>query len=64
MQMPGNLIAALKMAPEREWDGMFDELVREKSLQIEGRSDLIDLKAEIKQLREIQNWFKQERNRK
>jgi hypothetical protein len=65
MKMPGAIIQALKLVPEKDVDGMFDQLIVYKAMQIEGRfnEELIELKAEIKAIREIKNWFKSERAR-
>lgn len=63
MNLPGRIIEAIKLESEREWDVVFDSLAKEKAMEIEGRDDLTNLKAEIKQIRAMQNWFKEQRNR-
>jgi len=66
MKMPGDIIKALKLIPEKEVDGMFEQLLTEKALQIEGREgyeNLIALKAEVRALREIKQFFSDSRKR-
>jgi hypothetical protein len=65
-QMPGDMIGALKLVPEKEVDGMFDQLITEKALSIGGRSgaeQLFQLQGEIQAIREMKAFFKSERAR-
>ena len=59
MDMPGRLVAALRVVTEREWIEYFNALATEKSLQIESTDDdkLTLLKAQIAQIRTIMGEF-------
>ena len=65
MSFSGKVVEALKSIPEKEWMDLFDALIFEKLLQLEGRpqTELAALQAEVKSLRILQHDFVANRQR-
>lgn len=66
VQIPGEMLFAVKTRPETEWDNLFNSLIIQKSLQVSGcqnTEELIAVKAGVKALQEIQQFFLSEMRR-
>lgn len=66
IRMPPEILQACKSASEKEWKDFFDQLVAEKSSQIEGATDPFSsdqVRIAVKQIRELQQFFLMERRR-
>jgi hypothetical protein len=65
MEFPGQIVAALKMASQTDWNGLFDALVIEKLKQIEGCPivELAALQAQVRAIRILQQDFLTNRQR-
>jgi hypothetical protein len=65
MDFPGQIVAALKMASQTDWNGLFESLVVEKLKQIEGcpLTELAALQAQVKAIRILQQDFLTNRQR-
>ena len=63
--MSGEIVVALKMATDKQWIEVFDEMIRNKESQIIGTPDeeLPKLKSQILQIAEVKNLFLVNRNR-
>lgn len=65
-EMPGALVEAISIRPQREWEAYFDQLVIYKAVQIQSATDtiqLLQLQAKIACLQEIRALFLSEMQR-
>ncbi len=65
IKFPGHIVALLKQIPEKEWEGIFTQLVEQKQYQLTGTddADLPKLKAQAQGILEIKQIFLTERRR-
>lgn len=65
MKLDGKIIVTLQLISEKEWIGIFDNLIAERLNRILSLSSdqLVPLQAQIKCLEETKQFFLQERQR-
>lgn len=67
VQIKGEMLEALKTRPIAEWKELFASLQKQKAMQISGcvtSEDLITLRAQVRNLQELESYFLSEMTRK